>query len=61
MLTIWPAHGAFQEAVRGSVEIGKLADFTIFDRDIMTVEEQEILNAETVMTIVGGEITYRAL
>ena len=59
MLTLWPAHGAFQESLRGSIEVGKLADFTVFDRDLMAVEEQEILNAEVVMTVVGGKITYQ--
>lgn len=59
MLTLWPAHGAFQESLRGSIEVGKLADFTVFDRDLLAVEEREILDAEVVMTIVGGKITYR--
>ncbi len=58
MLTIWPAHGAFQEGIRGSVEVGKYADFTVFDRDLMTIPEQDILTSENVMTIVGGRITY---
>lgn len=58
MLTIWPAHGAFQESLRGSIEVGKLADFTVFDRDLLTVDEQGILDAEVVLTIVGGKITY---
>jgi len=60
MLTIWPAHGAFQENIRGSVEVGKLADFTVFDSDLMTVPEMDILDSEVVMTVVGGQITYRA-
>ncbi len=59
MLTIWPAHGAFQEELRGSVEVGKYADFTVFNRDLMTIPESEILTSENVMTIVGGNITYR--
>jgi len=59
MFTIWPANGAFQEDLRGSIEVGKLADFTVFDRDIMTVPEADILGAKNVMTIVGGEIIYR--
>ena len=58
MLTIWPAHGAFQEDLRGSIEVGKYADFTVFDRDLLTVPEQDILTAEVVMTMVGGEVTY---
>ena len=59
MLTIWPAHGAFHEDERGSIEVGKLADFTIFDRDLLTVPEQEILEAQVDYTIVGGRITYQ--
>lgn len=59
MLTLWPAYGAFQEADRGSVEVGKYGDFTVFDRDLMTVPEADILASENVMTIVGGRITYR--
>ncbi|MGK0471785.1 MAG: putative amidohydrolase YtcJ [Candidatus Azotimanducaceae bacterium] len=60
MLTLWPAHGAFQENLRGSIEVGKYADFTVFNKDLMTVPEQEILTAENMMTIVGGNITYPA-
>ncbi len=59
MLTIWPAYGAFQEHLRGSIEVGKYADFTIFNRDIMTVPEQDILTAENVMTVVNGQVVYR--
>lgn len=59
MLTIWPAHGAFQENLRGSIEVGKYADFTVFDRDLMTIPEQDILTSENVLTIVGGRITYQ--
>lgn len=59
MFTIWPAYGAFQEDIRGSVEVGKYADFTIFDRDWLTVPEADILTSENLMTIVGGNITYQ--
>jgi len=41
------------------VEVGKYADFTIFNRDFMTVPVADILTAENVMTVVGGEIVYR--
>ena len=58
MFTLWPAYGAFQENLRGSIEVGKLADFTVFDRDLMTIPEREILDAENVMTIVGGKVVY---
>ena len=59
MLTIWPAWGAFQEELRGSIEVGKLADFTVFNSDLMNIDEAEILESENVMTIVGGQITYQ--
>jgi predicted amidohydrolase YtcJ len=59
MFTIWPAYGAFQEAIRGSVEVGKYADFTILDRDWLSVPEADILTSENLMTIVGGKITYQ--
>lgn len=59
MFTLWPAHGAFQEDLRGSIEIGKYADFTVFNNDLMTIPEADILTSENMMTIVGGEITFQ--
>jgi predicted amidohydrolase YtcJ len=53
------AYGAFEENIKGSIEIGKLADFTIFSKDIMTIPENEILNTEVKMTVIGGEIVYQ--
>ncbi len=60
MLTLWPAYAAFQEKEKGSLEVGKLADLTILDRDIMKIPEPEILRTRCVMTMIGGEIVYRA-
>jgi predicted amidohydrolase YtcJ len=42
-----------------SIGIGKYADFTVFDNDLMTIPEAEILTSENMMTIVGGRITYQ--
>jgi predicted amidohydrolase YtcJ len=58
--TIWPAFAAFEEDKRGSIEVGKLADFTILDQDIMRVPELDILKTRTVMTVVNGVIVYGA-
>jgi len=58
MFTIWPAFAAFQEDVNGTIEVGKLADLTIFSKDIMKVPEEEILEAQVIMTIVNGKIVY---
>jgi predicted amidohydrolase YtcJ len=56
--TIWAAYAAFQEHVLGSIEKGKLADFTILDRDITEIEPKEILNTKVLYTIVAGKIRY---
>jgi predicted amidohydrolase YtcJ len=60
MFTIWPAYAAFEESLRGSIEVGKLADFTILSADIMKIPEMEILKTQCVMTVINGEIVYEA-
>ncbi len=56
--TQWAAYGAFQENEKGTIEAGKLADITILSKDIMEVNEIEILKTEVEMTIVNGKIVY---
>ncbi len=56
MFTIWPAYSAFEENDKGSIESGKLADFTVLSQDIMKIPDPEILNTRCVMTIIGGEV-----
>lgn len=58
--TIWAAIAAFRERVLGSIEVGKLADFTILDRDILELPARNILKARVLYTIVGGRIIYSA-
>jgi len=60
MFTIWPAYAAFEENLRGSIEVGKLADFTVLSADLMKTPEGEILKIHCVMTVIGGEIVYEA-
>src|SRR5436305_10456309 len=60
MLTIWPAYAAFEENLRGSIEVGKLADLTVLSADIMKIPEMEILKTHCVMTVIGGEVVYEA-
>jgi predicted amidohydrolase YtcJ len=59
-LTMWPAFAAFEEAERGTLEVGKRADLTVFDRDLLTVPEAEILSAKPLLTVVGGEVVHAA-
>ncbi len=58
MFTVWPAYAAFEEKLRGSIEVGKLADLTILSADIMKVPEPEILKTRCVMTVINGEIVW---
>jgi predicted amidohydrolase YtcJ len=60
MFTTWPAFAAFEEQLRGSIEVGKLADFTVLSADIMKIPEMEILKTRCLMTVIGGEIVYEA-
>ncbi|MDB4889623.1 MAG: Amidohydrolase 3 [Gemmatimonadetes bacterium] len=57
-MTIWPAFAAFQESVMGSLSVGKLADFVVLDRDIMTVADRDILGTNVVATYIGGKPVY---
>ncbi len=59
MFTQWAAYAAFEEDVAGKIQAGMRADFTVFDKDIMTIPEAEILKVETVMTIVDGEVVFK--
>jgi len=59
MFTIWPAFAAFEEKLRGSIEVGKLADLSIFSADIMSIPEAEILKTRNVMTVINGDVVYQ--
>ena len=56
--TLAAAYGAFEEDQKGSLEVGKWADFTVLDRDIMKVPDAELLQTTVLMTVVGGEVIF---
>lgn len=60
LFTSAPAYAGFMEDQLGTIEVGKLADFSAFDRDLMTIPEAEILQANAIMTVVHGEIVFAA-
>ncbi|MEI6899495.1 MAG: amidohydrolase [Bacteroidota bacterium] len=57
-ITIWAAKGCFEEKEKGSIEIGKFADFVILDRDILTVDEKDLPGTIVLKTFVGGEKVF---
>jgi predicted amidohydrolase YtcJ len=56
--TLSAAYAAFEEDVKGSLTVGKLADVTVLSKDILRVPEEEIRDAEVLYTIVGGDVKY---
>lgn len=58
MFTLWPAYAAFEDTLRGTIEVGKLADLTILSADIMKIPAPEILKTRCVMTVINGEIVH---
>jgi predicted amidohydrolase YtcJ len=53
------AFAAFEEQVKGTLEAGKWADFTVFDRDVMRCEPVDLLKTNVLMTVIGGRVAYR--
>jgi predicted amidohydrolase YtcJ len=60
LYTIGSAWFSFDDAVRGSLEVGKLADLAVLSKDYMTIPVSEIGGLESVLTMVGGRVVYAA-
>ncbi len=58
--TLDAAYAVFEDDVKGSLEVGKLADITVLSRDILEVPVDEIPNTEVLYTVVGGVVRYQA-
>ncbi len=59
-MTIWAAKANFEEKEKGSLEVGKFADFVIMEKDIMKSNGQQILNNKVIKTYLNGEKVYEA-
>lgn len=59
LYTAASAYGEWQEERKGTLQPGMLADLVVWDRDLLTVSEAEILQAEPAMTVVGGRVVFR--
>lgn len=57
--TIDNAYAAFEESVKGTLEVGKYADIVILSENLLTCKEEKILNTEVRYTIVNGEVKHQ--
>ena len=60
MYTLNGAYASFQEADKGAIEVGKLADLVLLDQDPTEVEPEQIRNINVMMTVIGGEVVWQA-
>jgi len=58
MFTSWAAYASFEEDLKGTLETGKLADFTVLSKDIFRIEPLDLLTTRVLMTVIGGNIRY---
>ena len=58
-MTIWGAYFNFEENEKGSLEVGKSADFIILDRNIMEIDADKIPNTQVLKTFIDGELVYQ--
>lgn len=56
--TMGGAYASFEENIKGSLEVGKLADMVLLSEDIFNIDEEDIKNIDIHMTILGGKIVY---
>lgn len=57
-MTLDAAYASFQDNDKGSLEVGKFADFIIIDRDVMTCDVADIPATRVLMTVIAGEVVY---
>ncbi|MEE4580878.1 amidohydrolase [Paenibacillus polymyxa] len=61
VLKAWTINGAkhcYMEEVTGTLEAGKYADIAVFDRDLLNASADDIRDAQVILTIMGGKVTY---
>jgi predicted amidohydrolase YtcJ len=56
--TILNAYAAFEDNIKGSLTVGKLADITVLSKDITMVPDDDVKSAKVMYTIVGGKVVY---
>ncbi|MBQ1407258.1 MAG: amidohydrolase family protein, partial [Eubacterium sp.] len=56
--TLYGAYGSYEEDIKGSLEVGKLADMVVLNDDILGIDKTDIYKLKVDMTMVDGEICY---
>ena len=59
-MTLWAAHQHFEEKTKGSIEVGKLADFAVLSDNPLTIDRMKIADIKVVETIKKGRSIYRS-
>jgi predicted amidohydrolase YtcJ len=57
-MTIWAAYANFEDTIKGSIEVGKFADFTVLEKDIMKIPQDSIPGVKTLATFIDGVKVY---
>ena len=57
--TINGAYAEFAERVKGSLEVGKMADIVVLDRDLFSIPPEELLDTKVRMTICHGRVVFK--
>jgi predicted amidohydrolase YtcJ len=57
--TYGTAYANFEEKIKGSIEVGKLADVTVLSKNVLKVAPKEYLTTDTLYTIVAGKVVYQ--
>jgi predicted amidohydrolase YtcJ len=57
-MTIWAAYASFEEKEKGSIEVGKVADFIFLDKDLMKVKDTELPKIKVLQTFVAGQKVF---
>ena len=56
--TYGPAYASFEEDIKGTLEVGKLADMVVLSQDLFSINPKDITKTEVLFTILGGKIVY---
>ena len=58
--TLNGAYNSHEEAIKGSITPGKLADFVVLSDDLFTMDQGKIKDVQILRTVVGGATVYQA-